>query len=107
VTNNYRASGGGHFPGLDGSSVIVSAPDTNRDVLIEWVRATRHLLRDTHGSDRSWRFAPVRTAGPVVFTSASGKLASARAAGLANVRELRDNGDGTTIYAIDLSMQEH
>jgi 2',3'-cyclic-nucleotide 2'-phosphodiesterase/3'-nucleotidase len=27
VTNNYRASGGGDFPGLDGSSTVISAPD--------------------------------------------------------------------------------
>jgi 2',3'-cyclic-nucleotide 2'-phosphodiesterase / 3'-nucleotidase len=31
VTNNYRASGGG-FPGCDGTSVVIEAPDANRDV---------------------------------------------------------------------------
>jgi 2',3'-cyclic-nucleotide 2'-phosphodiesterase/3'-nucleotidase len=103
VTNNYRASGGGHFPGLDGANVVLSSPDTNRDVLIEWVRATRHLQRATHGSDRSWRFARIRTAGPVTFTSAASKAELARAAGIEGVNQLRDNGDGTATYAIDLS----
>lgn len=102
VTNNYRASGGGGFPGLDGSNIVLAAQDANRDVLIDWVRAQRHLTRARHGADRNWRFVPVQTAGPVTFTSAAGKLASARAAGIEGIRQLRDNGDGTATYAIDL-----
>jgi 2',3'-cyclic-nucleotide 2'-phosphodiesterase / 3'-nucleotidase len=101
VTNNYRASGGGHFPGLDGSNIVISAPDANREVLINYLRAAHDL---THpAQEPNWHFAPLRTNGPVVFTSASGKLALARAAGLDNVALLKDNGDGTAVYSIDLS----
>ncbi|HEY6940567.1 bifunctional 2',3'-cyclic-nucleotide 2'-phosphodiesterase/3'-nucleotidase [Dokdonella sp.] len=103
VTNNYRASGGGHFPGLDGSNIIVSAPDANRDVVIAWVRARKHLVRATDGADRPWRFVPVRTAGPVLVTSASGKLAQATAAGIEGVSVFKDNGDGSSTYAVDLA----
>jgi 2',3'-cyclic-nucleotide 2'-phosphodiesterase/3'-nucleotidase len=103
VTNNYRASGGGGFPGLDGSSIVLSAPDANRDVLIDYVRATREIERKAFGDMRNWRFAKVKTAGPVVFTSASGKLDLARDDGIANVALVKDNGDGTAIYAIDLN----
>jgi 2',3'-cyclic-nucleotide 2'-phosphodiesterase/3'-nucleotidase len=103
VANNYRASGGGSFPGLDGSNVIISAPDTNRDVLIDFVRATHDITRDRFGSERNWRFAKTKTAGPVVLKSAAGKLAVARAAGLDNITLLKDNGDGTAIYSLDLS----
>ena len=103
VTNNYRASGGGKFPGLDGSNVVLSAPDANRDVLIDWVRTRKHLTRARDGADRNWHFVPVRTAGPVTFVSAAGKLDVARTDGLHNVRALHDNGDGTATYAIDLS----
>jgi 2',3'-cyclic-nucleotide 2'-phosphodiesterase/3'-nucleotidase len=39
----------------------------------------------------------------VLFTSASGKAAIAHADGLAPIREVKDHGDGTATYAIDLS----
>ena len=103
VTNNYRASGGGSFPGLDGGNTVFSAPDTNRDALIGFVRAQREITRRKFGDQRSWRFAKLKTAGPVVFTSAAGKLDVAHAAGLKNVALVKDNGDGTAVYSIDLS----
>ena len=103
VTNNYRASGGGSFPGLDGNNIVFSAPDTNRDALIGFVRAQREITRKKFGNQRSWRFVQVKTAGPIVFTSAMGKLGLAHAAGLKNVALVKDNGDGTAVYSIDLS----
>ncbi len=103
VTNNYRASGGGNFPGLDGNNIVISAPDANRDVLIDWVREHKHLTRAQDGSDHNWRFAAAKTAGPVLFTSAAGKLDIANAAGLTNVSLLKDNGDGSATYAVDLA----
>lgn len=107
VTNNYRASGGGAFPGLDGSNIVWSAPEGNREVLIEWLRGHRHLTRAQDGADRNWHFTPVRTRGPVTFVSASGKLALAEAAGLHGISVLRDHGDGTSTYSIDLAATTH
>jgi 2',3'-cyclic-nucleotide 2'-phosphodiesterase/3'-nucleotidase len=55
---------------------------------------------------RSWRFAPVRTAGPVVFHAPPGRQDLARAAGLDNVAELRADdgqGKGFALYSVDLS----
>ena len=103
VTNNYRAGGGGGFPGLDGRNIVLSAPDANRDVLIDYVRTARGITRAQYGNDRNWRFAKVKAAGPVVFTSAAGKLDIARGAAIDNVALIKDNGDGTAVYAIDLS----
>ncbi|WP_322401910.1 bifunctional 2',3'-cyclic-nucleotide 2'-phosphodiesterase/3'-nucleotidase [Massilia luteola] len=106
ATNNYRASGGGGFPGLDGSRTVIAAPDTNRDVLIAWIRAHKRLTRATDGAARSWRFARVHTAGPVVFHAPPGKLDLARAAGLDNVSEMRADdgqGKGFALYAVDLA----
>jgi 2',3'-cyclic-nucleotide 2'-phosphodiesterase/3'-nucleotidase len=106
ATNNYRASGGGNFPGLDGGMTVIAAPDTNRDVLIAWIRTHQRLTRAGDGAARSWRFAPVATAGPVVFHAPPGKLELARAAGIDNVTALRADdgqGKGFALYAVDLS----
>ena len=55
VTNNYRASGGGGFPGCDGTSVVIEAPDANRDVLLEYVGSKTEIAPKSNGA---WRFAP-------------------------------------------------
>jgi 2',3'-cyclic-nucleotide 2'-phosphodiesterase/3'-nucleotidase len=39
----------------------------------------------------------------VVFKGASGKQVLAHEAGLDDIRQLKDHGDGTATYAIDLS----
>ena len=102
VTNNYRASGGGSFPGLDGRSIVLAAPDGTREILARWLQR-RHLIGSGDLEPTSWKFAPLKTRGPVVFTAASGKQDVARAAGLTNIRQLKENGDGTAIYEIQLS----
>lgn len=106
ATNNYRASGGGGFPGLDGSNVVLASPDNNRDILIAYVRGAQQLTRKEHGAARSWRFTKVKTAGPVVFHSAPGLTALAHEAGLRNVSQLKADdggGKGMALYAVDLS----
>ncbi|MGK3963745.1 5'-nucleotidase C-terminal domain-containing protein [Sorangium sp. So ce118] len=106
ATNNYRASGGGGFPGLDGSKTIYAAPDTNREVLIAYVKKVESLTRAEHGSARSWRFAEVETMGLVTFTSAQNALPKAEAAGLTNISLVaEDDGSGKmlSVYSIDLS----
>jgi 2',3'-cyclic-nucleotide 2'-phosphodiesterase/3'-nucleotidase len=106
ATNNYRASGGGNFPGLDGSKTVLASPDDNRAVLIAYIAAAKSLTRAVNGSTRSWRFAPVATKGPVVFHSAPDLLALAHAAGLRNVTMLQADdgaGKGFALYAVDLS----
>ncbi|MDD2924640.1 bifunctional 2',3'-cyclic-nucleotide 2'-phosphodiesterase/3'-nucleotidase [Rhodoferax sp.] len=106
ATNNYRASGGGSFPGLDGSKTIYASPDANRDVLINHIKATKTLTLAKNGSDRSWRFTKVATAGRVIFKSAPGQLALATAVGLDNITAINnDDGSGKALadYAIDLS----
>ena len=55
VTNNYRAGGGGNFPGCDGSTVVLEAPDSNRDVMVRYIVETRHIEPK---SDGNWRFTP-------------------------------------------------
>ncbi len=55
VTNNYRASGGGGFPGCDGTSVVIEAPDANRDVVLKYIQSANEIAPK---SDGNWRLAP-------------------------------------------------
>ncbi|RDS82127.1 bifunctional 2',3'-cyclic-nucleotide 2'-phosphodiesterase/3'-nucleotidase [Dyella monticola] len=102
VTNNYRASGGGRFPGLDGHNIVLAAPDGTREILAEWLKSHPTLSADDLPR-ASWHFARLKTRGTVVFTSASDKQPVAEADDLHTIRQLRDNGDGTAVYAIDLA----
>jgi 2',3'-cyclic-nucleotide 2'-phosphodiesterase/3'-nucleotidase len=107
ATNNYRASGGGGFPGLDGGKTVLAAPDSSRDVLIAYIQRQKKLTRVRNGSTRSWRFAPVATKGAVVFHSAPGMMELAKEAGLKSVSQVKTDdggGKGFALYAIDLSI---
>ena len=101
ATNNYRANGGGNFPGLDGRNVVLAAPDGTREILADWLRA-KGTLTAKDIEPTPWRFAPIRLAGPATFGCAAGRIDVARAAGVANVKQLRDHGDGTATCAIEL-----
>lgn len=108
VTNNYRASGGGSFPGLDGSKTIYAAPDTNREALIQYVKKAMKLTRVNNGSARSWRFTKLaaKTSGPVTFKSAQNALSKAQDVGLTNITLFKpddDSGKMLSVYEIDLS----
>jgi len=109
VTNNYRASGGGDFPGLAGGKgdIVLQAPDASRDVLISYIKKNPTLDLATYGLDRSWRFKQLGAlAGPVVFWSVPGTLPMATAHGVTNVSVYDATPDATTQlsrYAVDLS----
>lgn len=106
ATNNYRASGGGNFPGIDGTKTIYASPDANRDVLINYIKSKKFLTRAGNGNDRSWSFSKLSSAGPITFKSAKDKLALAKAAGINNLSVLAaddGSGKGLSVYQIDLS----
>jgi len=66
ATNNYRASGGGNFPGLDGSTTIVEAPDENRTVLGNYILTLKNI---NPSADQNWSFKTINDKINVTFTT--------------------------------------
>ena len=108
ATNDYRAGGGGNFPGIDGSKTIIKSPDANQAVVSNYLAkigaATGKVTLAGNGSAKSWSFVKTATAGPVILRSAPGHLALAKAAGIGAVTaEGGLDASGFAKYAIDLS----
>lgn len=94
VTNNYRASGGGSFPGLDGSNIILSSPDENREALLQYLQATKTVQP---AADNNWRLQPV--AG-VKLRFVSSARAKEHLAAQPNIKLVADQADGLALFEL-------
>ena len=68
ATNNYRASGGGAFPGLDGSNIVINSPDENRQILIDYLTAEKSV---NPSADDNWSFVDLPGEVKATFESAA------------------------------------
>ena len=97
ATNSYRAGGGGNFPGLDGSNVIIEAPDDNRTVLANYIFALKSI---DPTADGNWSFKPV--AGDVEVTFLSSPAAAPQLNGALPIEAAGEAGDGFAKYRMIL-----
>ncbi|WP_419878881.1 bifunctional 2',3'-cyclic-nucleotide 2'-phosphodiesterase/3'-nucleotidase [Brevibacillus centrosporus] len=98
VTNNYRAGGGGNFPGLDGTNIVIDSPDENRQVVIDYILSEKTI---NPAADQNWAFAPVNAKVNVTFTTAP--EAKPFAEKMSNLKYINTLESGFAKYSIDLS----
>ncbi len=98
VTNNYRADGGGSFPGTGSDRVVLAAPDLNRDVLVRYVMQHQPVMP---ASVPVWHFAPL---GKPVLVAFNGNASTAAYLGThPDVRRLGDGAGGFVRYGLSLN----
>nr|WP_262371223.1 bifunctional 2',3'-cyclic-nucleotide 2'-phosphodiesterase/3'-nucleotidase [Rossellomorea marisflavi] len=97
ATNNYRASGGGHFPGIDGTNIAIQAPDENRNVVIDYIMEQGSINPE---ADENWTFSPIN--GPATVTFESSPKAKEYIKDSRTFKYIETKEDGFAKYTIKL-----
>ncbi|MGI9390185.1 MAG: bifunctional 2',3'-cyclic-nucleotide 2'-phosphodiesterase/3'-nucleotidase [Boseongicola sp.] len=98
ATNNYRASGGGSFPGADGSTIIFEAPDTNRDVIVRYI-VEQGTIQPS--ADANWKFSPLENTSVLFETGPKATDYIDDVKGL-EITPAGDGADGFALYRLKL-----
>ncbi|MGN7939965.1 bifunctional 2',3'-cyclic-nucleotide 2'-phosphodiesterase/3'-nucleotidase [Metabacillus sp. 22489] len=98
VTNNYRASGGGNFPGNLSSKIIAQYPDENRQAVMNYIIEKGQV---NPSADNNWSIAPILNEVYVTFESSPSAKAFADESD--NIKFIETLESGFSKYSLDLS----
>jgi 2',3'-cyclic-nucleotide 2'-phosphodiesterase/3'-nucleotidase len=98
ATNNHRPGGGGNFPGINASRIIVEAPDTNRDVIVRFIVDQGTI---NPAADFNWSFAAMPN---TTLTFETGPKAKEYIGSVTSVKiePAGDGAEGFALYRITL-----
>ncbi|CAM4429919.1 bifunctional 2',3'-cyclic-nucleotide 2'-phosphodiesterase/3'-nucleotidase [Paenibacillus tarimensis] len=99
ATNNYRAGGGGSFPGLDGSNIVVDSPDETRQVIIDYIQSQGKF---NPSADGNWSLAPIKGDVNVTFLT-SPKAADLATAAASTMAWVGNEESGFAKYKLNMS----
>ncbi|MBQ0139121.1 MAG: bifunctional 2',3'-cyclic-nucleotide 2'-phosphodiesterase/3'-nucleotidase [Kurthia sp.] len=99
VTNNYRATGGGSFPGVTSDKIVYNGQDENRQILMDYITEQKEIVPTV---DNNWSIASIAGTPNVTFTS-SPQGANYLTEESPYKYTGKMDADGFGIYTIDLS----
>lgn len=108
VSNNYRAAGGGNFPGISAEKIVIDAPNENRQTVADYLIFSTEENPETGfdpSADNNWSFTPLANT-RVVFKGSSKDVAQDFADQNPALIYSHIDEDGFGVYSLNLGAIE-